>query len=96
MAVYKMTSSDEKKSERISKRMSRAGLCSRREAERWVLAGGTSMASGGPPVVHFGLGDMETMEKIEIFWANGLVEAFTNIPINRKIHIAFKLAETNE
>ena len=39
MAVYKMTSSDEKKSERISKRMSRAGLCSRREAERWVLAG---------------------------------------------------------
>lgn len=34
-----MTSHDENKPERISKRMSRAGLCSRREAERWIAAG---------------------------------------------------------
>jgi 23S rRNA pseudouridine2605 synthase len=30
---------DEKKGERIAKRLARAGLCSRREAERWIEAG---------------------------------------------------------
>ena len=68
----------------------------KRTLERWVLAGGTSMASGGPPVVYFGLGDMETIEKMEVFWANGLVESFTNIPTNQNIHIEFKMAETTE
>lgn len=35
-----MTSQDiQQNAERISKRMSRAGLCSRREAERWIAAG---------------------------------------------------------
>ena len=33
-----MTSSSEEK-ERIAKRMARAGLCSRRDAERWILQG---------------------------------------------------------
>ena len=38
---------------------------------------------------------METMDKIEVFWANGLVESFENVPTNQNIHIEFKLVETN-
>jgi 23S rRNA pseudouridine2605 synthase len=34
-----MTSRGEKQGERIAKRIARAGLCSRREAEQWILAG---------------------------------------------------------
>ena len=34
-----MTSKTEEKPERISKCLSRAGVCSRREAERWIVAG---------------------------------------------------------
>ncbi len=34
-----MTESTEPKGERIAKRMADAGLCSRREAERWIVAG---------------------------------------------------------
>ena len=34
-----MKSRTEKQGERIARRIARAGLCSRREAEQWILAG---------------------------------------------------------
>lgn len=38
-----MTKESKEKKERIAKVMARAGLCSRREAERWILAGRVSV-----------------------------------------------------
>jgi 23S rRNA pseudouridine2605 synthase len=38
-----MEKSDESKGERIAKRMARAGLCSRRDAEKWIEAGRVSV-----------------------------------------------------
>ena len=35
-----MEKADESKGERIAKVMARAGLCSRRDAEKWIEAGG--------------------------------------------------------
>jgi enediyne biosynthesis protein E4 len=36
-----------------------------------VRAGGTNHASGGPPEVHFGLGDLDEVDAIEVYWADG-------------------------
>jgi hypothetical protein len=38
---------------------------------RTVQAGGTSLNSGGPPEVHFGLGSVEDIDEIEIRWPDG-------------------------
>lgn len=38
-----MENTDESKGERIAKRMARAGLCSRRDAEKWIEAGRVSV-----------------------------------------------------
>lgn len=38
MNNFKVIFTQEPKEERIAKRMARSGLCSRRDAERWILA----------------------------------------------------------
>lgn len=38
---------------------------------RWVRAGGTNLSSSGPPVVHFGLGDQEQVDKVRVVWPDG-------------------------
>lgn len=38
---------------------------------RSVLAGGTSYGSGGPPEVHLGLGDVDSVDTLEIRWPDG-------------------------
>ena len=42
-----------------------------RSFTRWVTAGGTGYGTGGPPEVHFGLGDVEKIERIEVKWPDG-------------------------
>ena len=44
-----MTASKSKQGERIAKKIARAGLCSRREAEQWIAAG--RVAVNGTPIV---------------------------------------------
>ncbi len=39
--------------------------------QRTVLAGGTGFGSGGPPEVHFGLGDIDAVDRIEVRWPDG-------------------------
>jgi hypothetical protein len=38
---------------------------------RTIAAGSTSFASGGPPVAHFGLGDADQVDRIEVTWPDG-------------------------
>ena len=38
---------------------------------RWIRAGGTNLSSSGPPVVHFGLGEQEQVDKLRIVWPDG-------------------------
>jgi len=39
--------------------------------QRVVRAGGTGFGSGGPPEVHLGLGDLDRVDRVEIFWPDG-------------------------
>lgn len=41
--------------------------------ERTVHAGGVSYSVSGPPSVHFGLGEVEQVDRIEVHWPDGTV-----------------------
>ena len=47
---------------------------------RWLLAGGHGLASGGPPRVHFGLGDTPTELTLRIFWPDGTRTTLNDVP----------------
>ncbi len=46
---------------------------------RWMRAGGTNFASGGPPELHFGLGFQDTIGTLELTWPDGEVAAFDDV-----------------
>lgn len=54
---------------------------------RDVHAGGTSYGSAGPPEVHFGLGDRDTVDSVEVRWPDGLVETWTEVPTRRRVTV---------
>lgn len=49
---------------------------------RWMTLGSTSMYSSAPTVVHFGLGDDETVD-LEILWPDQGVSTISNVPTRR-------------
>lgn len=53
---------------------------------RWVRAGGTGFASGGPPEVHVGLGDREVVD-VEVTWPDGTVSAHPEVPARQLVSI---------
>lgn len=54
---------------------------------RDVHAGGTSYGSAGPPEVHFGLGDRDTVDSVEVRWPDGVVETWTDVPTRRRVTV---------
>jgi hypothetical protein len=52
---------------------------------RDVRAGGTGYGSGGPPEVHFGLGDVEVIDRVEIRWPDGEVTELTDVPTRQRL-----------
>lgn len=40
---------------------------------RWIHSGSTSMFSGGPAEAHFGLGDVDQIDRVEVTWPDGVV-----------------------
>ncbi len=52
---------------------------------REIRAGGTSYASGGPPEVHFGLGDSNLADRVIIRWPDGHVDERVDVPTRRWI-----------
>lgn len=54
---------------------------------RTMFAGGTSYASGGPPELHYGLGDQDTIATIEVHWPDGAVDQFHDVDARRHVRI---------
>ena len=53
---------------------------------RWITSG-TSTASGEPPIAHFGLGDIEIVDEIRVYWPTGEVTIWENIDTRQYLTI---------
>ena len=52
---------------------------------RWVRAGGTGLASGGPPMVHFGLDGAANIDTLSVTWPDGTESSWQTVPANHHI-----------
>lgn len=52
---------------------------------RYLRAGGLTHASGGPPIAHFGLGDADVIDRIEVTWPDGSVSNLWDQPADRTL-----------
>ena len=50
---------------------------------RWIHSGSTSMFSGGPSEAHFGLGDTDHIDRIDITWPDGVTSVVENLEVDR-------------
>ena len=55
---------------------------------RWVQAGGTSLASNGPPTQHFGLGPRTRIARIVVTWPDGEQSTYTDLPVNATLTLS--------
>ena len=51
------------------------------------MDGNPSYGASGPQVLHFGLGDTGTIDRITIRWINGAVTTLDDVPANQRLHI---------
>jgi hypothetical protein len=49
--------------------------------------GGMSYMSAHDPRIHFGLGQRNSIESLEITWPSGVVDKLTSVPINQIITV---------
>ena len=54
---------------------------------RLLLSGGTSYGSGGPPEVHFGLGEHEQVRNLTVHWPDGKVSQFDDFAANQTVNV---------
>jgi hypothetical protein len=73
--------------------MNRFGIGARVEIEaggvtqrRWMVAGGTSFVASAPAVVHFGLADLTTIDRVRVIWPDASVTEFPG-PIAANQHL---------
>jgi len=50
---------------------------------RWITSGSTSQFSSGPPEAHFGLGDLDRVDRVEVRWPDGTVSVVEDLETNR-------------
>jgi len=55
--------------------------------KKMVVSGGDAFSSQSQRAVHFGLGEYEDVEKVEIRWPSGMVQEIENPEINRLHHV---------
>lgn len=63
--------------------------------QRWwreLRASTTNIASASPPVAHFGLGELDEVERLEITWPDGGRSVFTDLPTRAKITVTHEAA----
>ena len=54
---------------------------------RQVLAGGHSIASSAPPIVHFGLGAAQQIDRVTVRWPDGAVSELGPVDTNQHIRL---------
>ena len=54
---------------------------------RTVEAGSSSLSSGGPPVVHFGLNTADRADRIEIRWPDGAQSVVESIATRARVRV---------
>ena len=54
---------------------------------RWVLAGAHTVSSGGPPEVHLGLGDLDTVDRLTVVWPDATVSIIEDLEVNQHVEI---------
>ncbi|HHO51624.1 MAG TPA: CRTAC1 family protein, partial [Deltaproteobacteria bacterium] len=67
-----------------------ARIIARDDGQVWtssIRAGGTNHASAGPPEVHLGLGDRDTIDLLEIYWPQGGTSRLTDVATRRILDI---------
>ena len=54
---------------------------------RWLQAGGPSVEYGNPPELHFGLGDADTVEVVEVWWPDGALSVVESVSADRTLWV---------
>lgn len=54
---------------------------------RWMVAGGTSFVTSAPPEVHFGLGEHEVVDKLEVRWPDGSRSIVEDIEARQRVTV---------
>ncbi len=54
---------------------------------RWIIAGGQTFQSGGPPEVHFGLGGAAVADWVAVTWPDGAVSVLHDVPTSQRATI---------
>ncbi len=54
---------------------------------RWMFSGGGGYGAGNPPEVHFGLGDVDHIDKITVRWPDGKVSVVEDVAASQAIAI---------
>ncbi|MBC8168015.1 MAG: CRTAC1 family protein [Bryobacteraceae bacterium] len=60
------------------------------------VTSGTSFYSNNEPVLHFGLGSVAKIEKLEIRWPSGLRQDWSDLPVNRNLLVIEGKKELNK
>ncbi len=56
-------------------------------AQHDEVRSGSSYASQSDFRLHFGLGDADSVDEIQVRWPNGLVEKYSNVKVNQSVKI---------
>jgi hypothetical protein len=54
---------------------------------RWVTGASTSYVSSQPLRMHFGLGDVETLDRLTVYWPDGRHNSFSDIPARQRVGV---------
>ena len=57
---------------------------------RWMQAGGISVASAGPPEVHFGFGSVERVDELTVRWPDGHETTLHDVATRQRLRIVRK------
>jgi hypothetical protein len=52
---------------------------------RWIWSGSRGMYGGETPEAHFGVEDLETLDRVEVTWPDGLVTVLEDVPSQQRL-----------